>query len=499
MKTDAHARLRWATEGRPGLALLACAAMGACAVGPNFSPPPPPKLDRYPDQGAPGQLSADGATQTIELGRPTDPKWWRLFGSPALNDLVAEGLEASPTLVSARRALDQSRDQAQAGAGVFFPNLSAAAAGSNERVNPVQLGQRGEGTSFNLYTVSGAISYALDIFGGERRQVEALEAQAGYQRHAVGAAYLLLTSNIVDTVIARAGYADEVAALADIVKLESDQRDILDAEYKAGVGALSTELAAEQQLDTDRQGLALSRQRLAASETLLQTLLGREPAEPALPRPELKDLAVPPDAPVSLPSQLVRQRPDILEAEATLHQTSAQVGVATAAMFPSIDITGDYGVDSLSLASLATPGARFWSVGPSIDIPVFRGGALWYNRQAAKAAYLKAAADYRQTVLAALEQVADSIKALDADAAVAGASRASFEAAELNHTLSAANRDSGLAADFDAMTADVAADRARLTLLSAKAQRLQDVVALYVATGGGWNGQAPESGAAAAP
>jgi NodT family efflux transporter outer membrane factor (OMF) lipoprotein len=477
--------------------ILTCLLAAGCAVGPNFTRPRPPTLDRYPDQSVPARLGADGSAQSVELGRATDPAWWRLFESPALDDLVAAGLQSSPTLASARQALEQSRDQARAGAGVFFPSVAAAASAVRERTSLVELGQRGGGSTFTLYTPTGAVSYALDLFGGERRQVEALNAQADYQRHAVGAAYLLLTGNIVDAAVARAGYADEVATLADIVELDQAQRDILKAEYDAGTAAWSAELAAEQQLDADEQNLALGRQRLAASVTLLQTLVGREPAEAAPAPPALDDLKIPSDAPVSLPSQVVHERPDILEAEANLHQASAQVGVATAALFPSISITGDYGAASTSLASLASPMGRFWSIGPTIDVPIFRGGALWYGRKAAQAAFAKSAADYRQTVLAALEQVADSVKALDADADIAQASRRSLDAAALNGKLSDANRASGLIADFDAMTADIATDRARLTLIAAKSQRLQDVVALYVACGGGWTGREPGSGAVA--
>ncbi|HUO11938.1 MAG TPA: efflux transporter outer membrane subunit [Caulobacteraceae bacterium] len=474
--------------------LLACLLASGCAVGPNFAPPPAPTVDRYPDQSVPARLTGGGSAQTIELGRPTPPNWWRLFGSPALDDLVATGLKSSPTLASARQALQESEDQARAGAGVFFPSVDAAASAVRERTNPVEFGEKGQGSAFSLYTLTGAVSYALDLFGGERRQVEALNAQADYQRNAAGAAYLLLTGNIVDAAVARAGYADQVATLADIVKLDQGQCDILKAEYDAGTVAWSAELAAEQQLDADEQILAQERQRLAASVTLLQTLTGREPAEASPTPPALDDLTVPPDTPVSLPSQLVRERPDILEAEANLHQASAQVGVATAALFPSISITGDYGAASTSLASLASPMGRFWSVGPTIDVPIFRGGELWYGRKAAQAAYAKAAADYRQTVLAALEQVADSVKALGADAEIAQTSREAFDAAALDSKLSDANRASGLIADFDAMTADIATDRARLALIAAKSQRLQDVVALYLASGGGWTGQEPRSG-----
>lgn len=477
--------------------LLAALLASSCAVGPNFSRPPAPTLDRYPDQAVGDRLEADGSTQTVELGHPTDAAWWRLFGSATLDDLVAAGLKSSPTLASARQALIESQDQVRAGAGVFFPSVDVAAGGARERTNPVEFGQKGEGSAFSLYTVTGAISYGLDLFGGEQRQVEALNARADYQRQAVGAAYLLLTGDIVDAAIARAGYAEQVATLADVVRLDQAQCDILKTEYDAGTVAWSVELAAEQQLDADEQSLSLERQRLAASVTLLQTLTGREPAEASPPPPSLDELTVPPDAPVSLPSQIVRERPDILEAEANLHEASAQVSVATAALFPSISITGDYGAASTSLASLASPMGRFWSIGPTIDVPIFRGGALWYGRKAAQAAFTQAAADYRHTVLAALEQVADSVKALGTDAEIARSSRQAFDSAALDSRLSDANRTSGLIADFDAMTADIATDRARLALVAAKSQRLQDVVALYLASGGGWTGQDPGSGGVA--
>jgi len=447
-------------------------------------------MDRY-------AVEASAGAPAIQLGRPTDPAWWRLFDSKALDELVEAGLKSSPTLAAARAALLQSQDQARAGAGVFYPNFNASASASRERLNLVQFGQGGAGHEVSLYTAEGEVNYALDLFGGERRSVEALSAQAQYQQHAVGAAYLLLTGEIVDAAIARAGYADEAGVLSDIVKLDQAQRDILTSEYKAGHAALSAELAAEQQLAADQQTLESTRQRLAAAETLLQALMGREPAEASPPPPALAELEVPAAVPVSLPSQLVRTRPDILEAEADLHYANAEVGVATAAMFPSISLTGDYGRTGLSLASLASPAAAFWSVGPSINVPVFHGGALVYGRKAAEAGYLKAASDYRQTVLAALEQVSDALRALDADAIILRSAEAASGAADLARRLAGANRSAGVIADFDAIAVQIEADRARQTLIAARAQRLQDVAALYLACGGGWNGREPGGGGAA--
>lgn len=493
-----HRPDRARTAGLASL-LAGCSLLGGCTLGPNFHSPPPPALDHYTAQtsawpaprpvGSP--LAAGGVSQTIEPGRATDPDWWRQFGSPALNDLVAAGLRDSPTVTSATQALQQSRALARAGAGVFFPQVNASASAMREHTSPAQLGEGGSGSTFSLFTMAGSISYALDLFGGERRTVEGLRAQADYQRHALGVATLLLTGSIVNAAIARAGYYDNAQILRDILRMDTAQRDMLTARFNAGYGAFADVLVAEQQLSSDGEALAINQQRLAAATTLLTMLMGREPAEQTPPPPALAELAVPMDLPVSLPSQLVRQRPDILEAEATLHQTSAQIGVATAALFPSISLTGSYGAASTSLAHLAGPAGQFWSVGPSVDIPIFHGGQLWYGRRAAQAANRKALADYRQTVLTALEQVADSLTALDADTAISAANRSAFDAAELNHTLAEANLQAGVIAGFDAMTLALQADRGRLGVVGAKAQRLQDVAALYLASGGGWSGTPP--------
>jgi len=477
--------------------MAALCLLSACAVGPNFRSPAPPATNHYGASDA-EMLSADGATQTVEPGGAVDPAWWRLFGSPALDALVTDGLKHSPTLVSARAALGASGAQARAGAGVFFPSVSGSFAATRERIAPAQFDQSGPGSTFSLYTLAGSVGYALDLFGGERRAYEALRAQATYQRHALGAARLLLTGNIVDAAIAHAGYADEAATLADIVHLDQDLRDIAQAQFKSGQAAWSAVLLAEQQLDADRQSLTQVDQKLAASTTLLGTLTGREPAEALPPLPVLDELRVPAAAPVSLPSRLVRQRPDILEAEATMHEASAQVGVATAALFPSIDISGDYGATSTALSRLAGPAARFWSIGPSVDVPIFRGGALWFGRKAAQQTLLETQAGYRQTVLTALEQVADQLEALDVDAANARAGRAAFDAARENQTLASANLTAGVIAGADAMAIQSQALRERLVLIAVRTQRLQDVVGLYIACGGGWTGHEEDAPAEAA-
>jgi NodT family efflux transporter outer membrane factor (OMF) lipoprotein len=487
MFTSAIDRER-AAQLRPWLAVAMAAALllSACAVGPNFSRPGPPRVERYGAAPPPARVEADGSAQVIELGRSPGASWWRLFGSSALDGLVSEGLAKSPTLASARAALLQSQDQARAGAGVFYPSVDAAFDATRARFTPLEIGSRAPASTFNLFTLTGSINYAVDLFGGERRSVEALRAAAERQRYAVGSAFLLLTGNIVDAAIARAAYMAQGDVLDRIIQVESDQRNVLLAQYNAGTIGWSAVLELDQQLGADRASAAAVRQRQAAATSLLSVLIGREPGEVVPAAPTLTDLTVPAEAPVSLPSQIVRERPDILQAEASLHQASADVGVATAALFPTITLTGEYGGVSTMLGQLGSAAGRFWSVGPHVDVPLFEGGTRWYGRKAALAAYVQAEDDYRQTVLAALEQVADVLKAVDADAKMAAAARSAFEAANLASTLSRTNGQAGLLADYDVMTSELLADRARLNLISAQSQRLQDVVALYLASGGGW-------------
>ena len=469
-------------------ALGAGATLAGCMVGPHYAPPTSPKAESYGAGIADKRLVADGAAQQIELGRPTDPQWWKLYGSPALDDLLAQGLRDSPNLVAAREALSASRYQVQAGAGVFWPVANLAANMGPHRGNPAAIGFAGNSYFYQLFTLDASVSYAVDLFGGQRRQVESLAADAEGHRYAVGSAYLLLTGSIVQTSIARAGYAAQVATLEDLVKGVKAQRDIVAAQVKSGHLAASATLDADSALAQARSDLAQGRQREAASEALLHTLVGREPGEALPPPPELAALTLPEAAPVSLPAELAHGRPDILQAEAALHRASADVGVATAALYPQIALTADMGRVSNVLSTLPYPSGRYWSIGPVIDLPIFTGGSRWYERRAAQANYRQAQATYRSTVLSALEQTVDALRALDADAAASNAARLAADAADAKAQIATAQGKAGLISESDAMAATLDADRARLALIAARAQRLQDTAALYLACGGGWTG-----------
>lgn len=465
----------------------AVAALAGCAaVGPNFKTPSAPRADRWDLGGGTLELRADGAAQTIELARPTDSHWWTYFGSSALDGLVAKGLSDSPTLEAAHATLKAAHYAARAGAGAFLPGFAAAATATHYRSAPARFGFHGTAYDYDLYTLDGGVGYAIDLFGGGRRQAEALQAGEQSRRQAMGSAYLLLTGSIVQAAIARAGYAAEVATAEDIVRRETARRDVASAQVAAGHLAAAGALDTDQRLAAAREDLNLAQDRLRLSEGLLRKLLGLEPAEPLPALPALNDIKTPRHTPVSLPSQLVRQRPDILQAEADLHRASADVGVATAALFPSINLTGNYGAAAFALTQIGGINGRFWSLGPTLDIPVLSDGSRWFVRKQAQSAYQAALADYRATVLSALQQTSSAIGELYTDADAATNARAIYEAARAKAEVAQARSKAGLISADEVISAEIDADRARLALIGARSKRLQDVVELYLACGGGW-------------
>jgi NodT family efflux transporter outer membrane factor (OMF) lipoprotein len=459
-----------------------------CAVGPNFVRPKPPDMDHYTREPRPeATAAADGQAQHFTPGAAIPADWWRLFKSAQLDAVVRQAISNNPTLQAAEASLRQSQDNMRAGYGVFFPQIQGEVAGSRQRTAPLQEGFQTSGSTFNLVTASGTISYALDVFGGSRRNVESLRAQAGSQRYETKAAYLTLSANVVNTSIARAAYAAEIRATKELIELEQQELHLTEAQVRAGTAPYSSVLSARSLIAANQALLAPLEQNVSQAGHLLATLEGLPPPKATLPDIDLAGLSLPVDLPVSLPSDLVNQRPDILSAEAQMHVASAKIGVATANLFPSFSLNGTYGAASLgSFSVLSAASGRFWSLGPSASIPVFQGTTFWYGRRAAVDAYQQSQAVYRQTVLGAFEQVADTLKALDHDAealqAQVEARRAAGEALDLLRV----NYRAGLAGYLDVLTADVQFHQATIAYLQAVAQRHQDTVALFVALGGGW-------------
>ena len=461
--------------------------MGACAVGPNFVRPTPLHPERYTAEPMPdATVAADAKAQRFTSGTALASDWWRLFKSPQLDAVVQKALLNNPTLQASEASLRQSQDRLRAGYGVFFPKVGAELNAARQRTAPLEQGLGTAPSVFNVITLSGTIGYALDIFGGTRRTVEGLKAQVDYQIYASKAAYLTLSANVVNTSIARAAYIAEVRATEQLIDLQKQQLKSTEAAAHAGTVPYSEMLSLRSLIASNQATLAPLEQKISQTVDLLASLEGEVPSKVLLPDIDLSGLSLPVDLPVSLPSDLAHQRPDILSSEAELHAASADIGVATAAMFPSVSLSASYGGAASSFGTLSAARSRFWSVGPSVTIPVFQGGTLWHGRKAAIDAYQAAQAAYRTIVLDAFAQVADSLNALEHDAtalqAEVDAKRAAGEALDLLQV----EYRAGLVAYLDVWVADVQFHQATIGYLQAVAQRYQDTVALFVALGGGW-------------
>ncbi|MDR3567835.1 MAG: efflux transporter outer membrane subunit [Syntrophobacteraceae bacterium] len=469
------------------LCLAATALLSAgCEVGPDFVRPAPPPVGRYTNtKPLEKTVAAAGRSQRLEMGQKIGKTWWEAFKSPALNAVVQEAILGSPNLQSALARLQESREELRAGYGVFFPRVDSDFNATRQKFSPLKFGSPAQSSLFTLYTLEGTISYTLDLFGGERRQVENLAAQVEYRKQTARAAYLSLVGNVVNAAIARAAYEAQIKATQQIIAFEKNQLKISQSQAEGGTVPYSNVLALKTQLEATRATLPALQKNLSQSEHLLTALLGKTPQQWTPPRIALDDVTLPANVPVRLPSELVRNRPDILAAEAQLRGASANIGVATAALFPDITLSGTFGQNNTDITSLFASSANFWSLAANAAQPVFHGGTLWFRRRAAIQAYNASISDYRQAVISGFQQVADSLRALEFDADGLQAQSESLAAAAQNLKLVQSNYESGLAGYLDLLSADNQYQQAKIGVIQAKALRLQDTSALLTALGGG--------------
>jgi NodT family efflux transporter outer membrane factor (OMF) lipoprotein len=456
----------------------------ACAVGPDFRRPDAPTDKGYVPEPVKPTAVADGQSQRFTEGLPVEPNWWRMLRCPALDSIVSQALAGNQSLEAARATLRQSQDSLRAGYGVFFPQVDAKAGVSRQLYNPGV--PNVPSSTFNLFSLSGTVSYSLDIWGGQRRQVEALGAAVDAQRYTLAATYVILTSNVVDAVIAQAAYRDEIDATKATLALLREQVRISEAQATGGTVPFANVLSLQSQVASTEATLPPLEEKIDQAADLLAALTGTTPANWRQPSLALSDMRLPADLPLSVPSQLVRQRPDVLIAEAELHAANATIGVATAAMLPNLTLSGALGTNSTTAGNLFAPASVVWSLGAGVTQPIFHGGTLYYQRKAAIDARDAAAADYRQTVLAAFEQVVDTLRGLGHDADALKAQTEAVETAQKALLLMQANYEAGIATYLQVLIADGQYLQAKTGYVEAVAQRLQDTVALFVALGGGW-------------
>jgi NodT family efflux transporter outer membrane factor (OMF) lipoprotein len=469
---------------------LGVALLPGCAVGPNFKEPAPPKSGFLPAGKQPGQTSgAEGVdAQKFVADLDIPGQWWTLFQSTELNGLIDHALANSPTLEAAQAALRQANEQVAAERGSLLPSVTGSVGSQRQKASGAAFGIPGFPSSYfyNLQTAQVSVAYTLDAFGGVRRQVEALQAQADYQRFALEASYLTLTSNIVTGVVNEASLRAQIAANEDIVRSQQRQLDITQARFKAGGTSRADVLQQQAALQTTLATLPALRSQLAQQRNQLAAYAGTLPADYTGAEFKLDSVKLPLELPISLPSKLVEQRPDVREYSALLHQATAQVGVATANMLPQITLTGSFGQEAASWAHIFDASSNVWSLIGSLSQPIFKGGQLVHQRRAAVAAAQEAAANYRATVITAFQNVADSLYALQGDADVLAAQSAAERSAADSLSLVQAQYKSGGANYLQVLTAEQTYQSAAIALVKARAQRYSDTAALFQALGGGW-------------
>jgi NodT family efflux transporter outer membrane factor (OMF) lipoprotein len=470
-----------------GAFVLAAAASG-CAVGPDFHPVAAPAVSAYTSEPLPAHTaSADvigGAPQTLQPGGDIPGQWWSLFHSAQLDRLIDEALTANPNLAAAQAALRVTQETAAAEQGYLYPSIDAYATGIRERRLFYRTGvPAGISAPFNLENSGVNVSYTLDVFGGIRRQVEVFQAQSEYQKFELEATYLTLTADVVTTAIQEASLRGQVAATLKLINDERDQLVIVQNEFDLG-GASQADVAAQQTtLAQTEATLPPLNKQLQIERDLLRLLTGHFPGEDVGEKFDLSELQLPQKLPLSLPSQLVEQRPDVRQFQALLHAASAQIGVATANMLPQFTISG--GLSSYA-AQGVNPAILAWNIAGGITQPIFEGGTLLHRRRAAIEAYNQVLAEYRYTVLVAFQNVADALHALEDDANAVKADAIAERSASESFRLARDQYQAGYIPYLSLLVAENSYQQTIISLVQAEASRYADTAALFQALGGGW-------------
>jgi NodT family efflux transporter outer membrane factor (OMF) lipoprotein len=472
----------------PMMALLL--AVG-CAAGPDFVRPAAPDVKSYTSEPLPARTAsadiAGGEAQRFRQDSDVPEQWWTLFRSPALNALIEKALQANPDLQAAEAALRQAQENVYAQQGAYYPGVQANFTPTRQKVaNNLQSPLNSQQNLFNLHTAQVLVSYSPDVFGLNRRQVESLQAQADFQRFQLQAAHLTLSSNIVVAVVQEAALRGQIKATEALAGFEHEQLDLLQRQVELGATAESAVIAQKATLAQTEASLPSLQKQLALQRDLLAALCGDFPSNEPSEKFELSSLQLPLDLPVSLPSRLVEQRPDIQAAEQQLHAASAQIGVAQANMLPQFTLAAGYGFTGTSLASLFGSVNNFWSLAGSVTQPILDGGILRHRKRAAVAAYDQAAAQYRSTVITAFQNVADTLRALEYDADAVKAALAAEQATKQSLDIARQQVALGDISHFAALSTELTYQQAVVNLVQAQAGRYADTAALFQALGGGW-------------
>lgn len=496
--------MRTASFSRPSAPRPALAAaftvltlISGCAVGPDYHAPAKPADDAYSINS-----STTGDTDTsAEHGRESIPRqaferagkvrsdWYKVFGSDKLDALIGRAVQDSPTLAAGRARIKAAHEVVKQNEGALYPQIGVNGGYTRNRVTGAQFGitQSSFTNVFNLYQAQATASYDLDLFGKTRRQIEASNAKLDEQQYQVVDTYVTLINNVVATAIAEAGLNAAIQTTRDIAKSQANALDIVrkQIQYGAAIDADATQI--QTQLARTRASLEPLLKQKTLAVNRLAVLVGSNPGDFSDPDFTLDELRLPRTLPVSVPGQLVDQRPDILAAAAAVHAASAQIGVATANLLPDISISGSYSRSALTPSDLGDPAFALYSLGASLSAPLFEGGRLHAAKRQAQDLFVAALADYRATMLSAFGEVANSLRSIEADARALDAQRSALDAARNNLKTVRTQLNNGAADYVNLYTAQSQYQSAELDFTEARVTRYRDTADLFRALGGGWS------------
>ena len=478
----------------PGFGLIAMSAAlllnVGCVVGPNFTKPAPPQTPSYTPtpstatSGTPGV--SGGEAQRFVEGRDIPGDWWTVFHSKPLDDLIEQSLKANPDLKSAQAALLVARENTLAQRGFYYPSVSAGFSATRARTSSEVSPFTASGNlTYGLFTPQVSVAFVPDVFGLNRRTVESLKAQEQMARFALAATHITLSSNIAAAAIQEASFRGQIDATRELIDIATKTLETLRSQYARGYVSQLDVAAQEAQLAQVAATLPPLLKQLAQQRDLLARLSGGFPNQELPERFELSSFQLPRELPLSLPSQLVEQRPDVRQAEENLHSASAQIGIAHASRLPSFNLTADTGTMALIFTHMFSSGG-FWDAGAGITKPIFDAGTLRHREQAAIAAYTQADELYRSTVLTAYQNVADTLHAIRQDAEALRAASAATDAAAVTFDLTKKQLEGGYANYLALLGAEQGYQQALLNLVQAQSNRYADTAALFQALGGGW-------------
>jgi NodT family efflux transporter outer membrane factor (OMF) lipoprotein len=500
-------------RSRAALFVAVAALASSCAVGPNFRKPEAPADAGYaptllPETSASAKIHG-GEAQHYVSGRDIPFEWWQLFQCPALNSLIEKAFKANPTIAAAQAALGQAKELVYAQQGLYFPSVGATYQAERHKIagnltNDQAPGVQGNGDNlsaplqtpgippyteplyYNFQTAELTVGFVPDVFGGNRRQVESLAAQTEVQRLALEATYTTLASNMAAAAIQEAALRAQIRATQEIIAADEKSLQVLRDQFRLGQAMRIDVAAQETALAQAKATLSPLQLQFEQTRDLIRAFVGNLPNQDVPETFELEALQLPPELPVSLPSKIIEQRPDVRAAEAQLHAANAQVGVALAAMLPQFAITGSYGGNADQFSWMFRSGGPFWNLVGSITQPLFQGGTLLHRKRAANEALKQAAAQYQSAVITAYQNVADTLHASLSDADALAASVDVENAAKVTYDITRRQMQVGYVDYLILLTAEAAYGQAVLARVQAQAARYGDSVALFQALGGGW-------------